>query len=378
MGTLLMKTNFLAADVVSNATVSSEQSAFLAENLYNAQRRSKVWRSDGYWEITTGNNVLTFQETSGVDLTAALTVGTYASSDLLIAEIKSKMDGAVAAASTYTIVQEADTFRFKFTSNGVGGTGLFTLRWSLNTTLAAQMGFDTPDDTGALTYTADTLRLATEEWIKWDMGISTNPQAFIMIGPRNEPLKIAPSSVLKLQANETDAWSSPSYETTLTYNGRAIIEIDTAGLHTEALRYWRLEIDDLNNPQGFVELGACFLGDYFEGTRGKPQFPFRGGYVDRSPSVTSEGGQVFSDIREKTEKFQLEWFGLTVAEKEDLDTFFDDFGVSQPFFIVFDSETAFSSSSNYYVRYCKFSGAPNYQLVSPGNYQMSMELLEQL
>ena len=77
MGTLLMTTNFTATDVVSNATASSEQTSFPAENLYNAQRRSKVWRSAGYWEITEGNNVLTFQETSGVDLTAAITVGEY-------------------------------------------------------------------------------------------------------------------------------------------------------------------------------------------------------------------------------------------------------------------------------------------------------------
>lgn len=378
MSTLLMQKNFLATDVISNAFVSSEQTAFPADNLYNAQRRSKVWRSNGYWEITTGNNVLTFQETSGVDLTATIDVGTYASTAALFAEIKSKMEGAVGAGSTYTIEQETGTFRIKFTSNGVGGTGLFTLRWSLNTTLAGQLGFPTTDDSGALTYTADTLKLSTNEWIKWDMGLSTNPQAFIAIGPRNEPLKISPSATVKLQGNETDVWTSPSYEQTLTYNGRAIIEIDEDGLHTEALRYWRMEITDLDNPQGYVELGACFLGNYFEGSRGKPQFPFRAGYVDRSPTVFSEGGQTFSDIREKTEQFNLDWFGLTISEKEILDQFFDDFGTSQPFFVVFDSAAGFSSIENYYVRYCKFAREPSYQLESPGNYSMTMELREEL
>lgn len=378
MSTYLMKTNFLATDIISNATVSSEQAAFPADNLYNAQRRSKVWRSNGFWEITTGNNVLTFQETIGVDLTATLTVGTYSSTTAFLAEIKSKMEAAVGAGSTYTIEQETGTFRIKFTSNGVGGGGVFRLMWSLNTTLASQLGFNTTDDTGLLTYTADVLKLATNEWIKWDLGISTNPQAFIMIGPRNSPIKISPSSVLKIQGNETDAWTLPSYETTLTYDDRAVVQLSTIGLHTGALRYWRLEINDIDNPQGFVELGAVFLGDYFKGVRGKPQFPFRGSYVDRSPTVFSEGGQTFSDIRDKTEEFSIEWYGLTISEKEELDLLFDEYGTGKPFFVVFDPNTAFSSSENYYVRYCKFSSEPSYQLESPGNYSMSMALREEL
>ena len=377
MTSQIMTDNFLDTSVVSNFFASSEQAAFPDENIYNFQRRSKVWRSNGYWEITSSNSSLVFRETTAVDLTATLTEGTYTSTTALLAEIKSAME--TVGASTYTIEQDSSTFKIKLTSDGAGGGGIFEIDWTTSTGLATTLGFlTTEEDTGALTYTADALVLHTEEWLKWDFGISTNPKVFILIGNRNSPIKISPTATLKLQGNETDAWSSPSFETTLTYDESVIFSFSSTGLHSEELRYWRLLIVDDNNGQGYVEIGSLFLGDYLELTRGRIQFPLNGQYIDRSVTVFSEGGQSFSDEGENSEQFSLFWRGLTVSDKEEIDRLFGDVKTAKPFFVRLDPDLAFSSSSDYYIRYVKFSQEPSYSLISPGFYEVEMILREEL
>jgi hypothetical protein len=373
---IIMTDNFIDPSVVSTASVSSEQTPFPAVNVYNAQRRSKVWRSNGYWEITTSNNTIVFEETVGVELTAVLTPGEYNSDALLFTEIKSQMEAV--GGSNYTVSRDTSTSKIKITSDGVGGAGIFKIDWNLSTA-SSTLGFDeTSTDSGALTYVADVLKIGSYEWFKWDMGISSNPNAFILIGKKTEPIAITPSAVLTLQGNETDTWTNPSYSKTLGYSDSAISVLSDNGLHSEPLRYWRLKLEDSSNPQGFIEIGSLFLGDFFKPVRGAVQFPFAGKYVDRSNTVFSEGGQSFSDIREKTEQFELNWFGLTVLEKEEIDQHFENYGVSIPFFVCFDKDEVFSSDANYYIRYVKFSDDPSYKLTSPGVFECSMSLREEL
>lgn len=380
MSTKLLDNNLLDTTVVANVYISSEQAAFPDENLYNAARRSKVWRSNGFWEVTSANSTLVFRETSAVDLTATLTEAEYNSSTSFFSHVKTQMEAV--GSSTYTISQDSDTKKVKFVSDGLGGGGIFEIDWTSSTGLATTLGFDeTTEDTGSLTYSSDELRIASEEWIKWDFGISTNPTAFVLIGKRNSPLGISPSATVKLQGNETDNWTSPSYNATLTVNDGIIVKFkddSSDGLHTEALRYWRLLIQDLDNPLGYVEAGAVYLGTFFEPTRGAVQIPFTGQYIDRSETVFSEGGQSFTDVREKSESFKLEWFGLTVSDKELIDQMFDKFGTSQPLFMHLDPNAVMSSTSSYFLRYVKFVSPPQYTLVSPGVYSVSMDFREEL
>lgn len=377
--TRILDENYLDLDIISNATVSSAQASFPVSNLYNQQRRSKVWRSSGYWDITSSNNTLVFRETTSVNLTATIAVAEYTSNATFFAAIKSALESA--GGSTYTITRDSNNQKIYIGSDLGGGGGIFELIWT-SSTIGETLGFDdTADDTGSDEYAADEIRTGTSEWIKWDFGISTNPQAFVLIGKRNKPIQISPSAVIKLQGNGTDVWTAPEYEQTLTFNDTiiALFKDDAdAGLHTEALRYWRCEIIDLDNPLGYVELGSAFLGNFWEPTRGAVQIPFTGKYIDRSDTVFSEGGQTFSDIREKSEEFDIEWYGLTIGEKEKIDEIFDKFGTSLPFFISIDPTPAMSSSSNYYLRFVKLSSEPSYRLESPQNFSCSMSLREEL
>jgi len=92
-------------DLAENRDASSEKLLFPDENLYDSNKRTKAWRSDGFWDITESNNTLVFAEGGG-DLTATLTAQEYNSTTDLLTEIKTQLEDA--GALTYTITYLAD------------------------------------------------------------------------------------------------------------------------------------------------------------------------------------------------------------------------------------------------------------------------------
>lgn len=367
-------TNFVDQNILANFDVSSEQAAFPLTNAFNAKRRAKVWRSDGYYVVTSTNNVIIFRESIGVDLTATIATGQYTRAQFFSA-IKAALE--LTGASTYTVTLNAN-LKVNIASNGAGGGGIFQLAFDdVLSTAKSLLVFDSVELTGALNYSSDSINIHSEEWILFDLGIDSNPTGFMMIDARNRPITISPTATVLLQGNHTNVWTSPVFSQQLDYNDNILQVLNKDGIADEALRYWRVKFID-QNPLGYIQVGAFYLGGHYETTRGAPQFPFRNEPIDRTETIYSEGGQTFSEIKPKTEKFTTEWFALTVDEKERFELIFDQFGLGVPFFISFDSVGAFSSEVPYYIRYVKFSNEPSFELVRPGIYRTTTTFEEQL
>lgn len=377
-GVRLMCENLIDASTLTGQTCSSEQTSFPDENIQHKKRRSKVWRSNGYWEITAANKVIIFQETIGVNLTATIAESNYASDTAFLTAIKTALDAA--GDSTYTVTRDTSTNKIKITSNGSGGGGVFRLICtSASFTAATTLGYSTAADlTGALTYTADTLKIHTSEWIRWDLGTSTNPKAFILVGLRNSSIKISPTATITLEGNGTDTWAAPSYSQALTYNDNAIVQMSSTGLHSAGLRYWRLKIVDTANSNGYVEIGSVYLGTYYSPDRGSVQFPLITRNYDRSTTVFSESGQPYSDRREIGTNFDLNWFGLKYTDVEQFDEYFRNLGTSYPWFFVLDTDAVFSSNANFYTRMVRWEEPFDSVLISPNVFTCNMPCREEL
>lgn len=378
-GVKLLFFNYVDEDILANSDVSSEQTSFPVENAYNANRRSKVWRSNGYFEVTDDNNTIVFRESAGVDLTATIVAGEYASITLMCSAIKTALEAV--GDSTYTVTNSTSTgFKFNIVSNGSGGGGVFHMMLADSAFTAEDLlGFSNAASLtdSSLTRTADFLRINSSEWILWDMGLSTNPKAFVLIGPRNSPLKISPNATLTLQASHNDAWDSPGYELGLTYDDQAIFHVNSSGIGDQAYRYWRLKIED-QNPNGYVEVGAFFLGNYFNPSRGRVQFPFSATQIDNSDTIASEGGQTYSDIRQTSASYELKWFGLQKADVAEFEEQFQEYGTNKPFFVALDSDATFSTSANRRVIFAKIVSNPDWSLISPDNFELSVTIREEL
>lgn len=368
--------NFADVDVVANYYISSEQTpTFPAENAF-AERRSRVWRSNGYFDLREGDTTIVFRETIGVDLTATVDPIEYNSTASFMTAVKTALEDI--GAGTYSVTQDVSTLKFKIQQTA--GSGTFQLRWAdaASLDMAAIMGFS-GTLTGSLTYTADTLRLHTSEWILCDFGLSSNPTSFALITRRNAAIPISPGAVIKLQGNETNNFSgTPSYEATITYDDEIFSKLSDSGLHTEPLRYWRVYFEDKANPNGYLEVGSFFIGSHYSATRGCARFPFDFDEVDRSERLFSEGGATFSEQKEKTERFSVSWNALTKEEVEEMKVIFGNFGTSRPLFVSFDTNEVFSSDLNRMLKYVKFDQPPRFSLVSPNNFNATTTFLEEI
>ena len=371
--------NFIDLDAISAQVASSANSNFPITNINSAQRRSKVWRSNGYFEVTSSNNDIIFEETDGVPLTASITVGEYTSHAAMCTAIEDALNAA--GASTYTCDHSSSTgYKFKISSNRAGGGGIFELLMGdASNTSEDLLGFDAVDLSDAADHTADLARACYPgEFIRWDMGVSTNPKGFALIGTRNDPIGVSDAATIRLQANITNDFSSPAFETTLTYNSRGLLHENTEGIADQPYRYWRVLIEDVENPNSYVSAGAVLLGNYFNPARGRVQFGLRSNYTDRTRSIFSEGGQTFSDIKENSQSFNVVWNFLQKEDIEDIDIFFDKVKTGIPFFVSMDAGAIYTTEAERALRFVKFERPPSYTLDRPDIFKMGMSLREEL
>lgn len=371
---------FTDPDVVSNAYKSSADSSYPVSNVYDLDRRRKMWRTAGYWLVTSGANTIVFQDTAGVNLTATIAAGEYTSDTAFLAAIDAALEAAGAA--NYTVTRDATTNRIKITSDLSGGATVFRLMWTAATGFGDLLGFDTSaDDTGASTYTADLLRIHTSEWLKWDLGIPTNPTALVVMADRNVPMQLSPTATVKLQGSHTDSWTSPSVDLTLTVRDFILGYVapdGIAGASSGGYRYWRLYIEDKDNPVGYLQFGVAILGSHVDITRGCPEFPLEMQGEDLSTVQVSEAGQVFAGRRPKTESIVLNWAKLDVASCEALNSVWESHGTHSNFVVVMDNDEVFSSDGFNQVRLVRFGAQPTRRLVSPGNFSYTWQLKEAL
>lgn len=375
----LLIDNYADNFAFSSLDASSEQSSFPATNVTARKRRAKSWRTGGYWNIELGSNTIIFQEDGATDLTATIPDGAYSSTTSLLAAIKAAFENTTTSGVTYTVSIDATTNKIKIESDGNGGATLDILWTDAGSTdMAAILGFSS-DDTGALSYVADTLKIATEEFLLFDLGLPTTIEAFALVGERNEPIALSPSATIKLQASETDEWVTPSFETTLSYDGNSILYLTETGIDSGTMyRYWRVSIVDNENANGYIEINAVFLGNQFRPTNGRAQFPLTSGLQDASVTVTAEGGNTFSSNKPRNQNYQVRWFNLSKQEVEDIEDLWQVYGTSQPLFLSLDTAVAWSSSQNRRLIMARFSDEPSWQLERPNLFTMTMSFVEEI
>lgn len=380
MTSQILSRNYSNSSLVADVSVTSERAGFPKENVINFTRRTKVWRSGGHFEVVSGANTISFEETAATPLTATVATGSYESFALLAAAIKTALEDA--GASTYTVTQDATTLKAKIASNGVGGGGIFTLRWTSASGIGTILGYNTAsNDTGALTYTADTLRISTGEYFIYDFGIPLNPSAVVVSWRQDEPSSLNETAVLTVQGNYTNNFSVSAFTGTANKTDYGFFikkEDGSEGLAPNAQRYWKISFDDVDNPNGYIEIGSIFIGEFIDFSRGQIQIPFSSSWEDGSLRQITDGGQVLTNQKYLTRTFSAEWFGLTRAEKEAFDEFFEEVRTAEPFYIMLDPNTVLGSTVERYVVFCRFEGVPSWSMEFPGVYTLSASFREDI
>lgn len=322
--------NNLWADITQTIGYSTQHPNFPA---INSRHRdfTKPWKSrygvgSGWGQFTieaSVNDAIDFDE-GGAELQATITPVVY-NADTLCAEIKTRMDAA--GALIYTITYSDITNKFT-----ISATGNFTLRWNTGTrkarSIAGTLGYiDSADDNGGSTsFEADYVRIHTEEYLGRDLGAPTDIYGAII-----QKHNIQTAGMVQI-------WGSNVADFSTGIKFSFAIQDDILVLLWAIpyqYQYWRFYIEDPSNPDGYVEMGMCFLGPEFRPTRyfspermGRP--------VDPSLIKRSEGGQVSTIQRAKY--FERDYEFQSTNQKTQFETMFESVGSSKGFFFCEDSD----------------------------------------
>ncbi len=139
-------------------------------------------------------------------------------------------------------------------------------------------------------------------------------------------------TTLKWQGNASNAWSSPSVDETLTWGARIINKAFAGGVY----RYWRLEIVDIGNVDGFISIGRVY-GSEAEISPGiAPLFS----HTRKSESKKSIGisGSIYGDKRYFYDMISIRWNKISHAQKADIISWFEAVDITDPFFITFNED----------------------------------------
>lgn len=330
---------------------SSQHSNFPAINVRH-RHHSRVWRPKygagsgwGTFVIAAGvNDKIDFEETVAIPLVATLTAGIY-DADTLATEIQTRL--IAAGASTYTIEYLDGNNKFKLTSNGAGGGGIFNLLWNSGansaTSVGSTIGFNiASDDTGSLTYTADYIRIHSEEWLKTDLGSAQNVLAFAF-----KKHSFLPTATVRIQGHSSDSWGTPNVDQLLTLSADITIFYWTSA---QSQQWWRIYMKDVDNPAGYIEMGRAFLGGHFS-----PSVNCHRNYaaeiVDPTDILYSDGGQMVSNKKTKFKRTGYSFEHAVAADLTSFEEIWDSLGRSGDFFFTKDRDKA--STTTRYVHFLK-------------------------
>jgi len=347
---------------------STQHPNFPATNSYHRDF-TRPWKSrhgvgSGWGQFTIETSVndrLDFEETVSTPLAAILSPGTY-NADSLCAHLKAQMEAV--GGSTYTVeyIETGDNKNhFRITSDGVGGGGILSLLHDSGTnkarSISGTLGYDTSaDDTGVLVYLADYIRIHTEEYLEMDLLASTDIYGVII-----QKHNIQTAGMVQI-------WGSNVADYSTGIKLSFTIQDDILVLHWTTARqyqYWRFYIEDPTNPDGYVEMGLCFLGSEFRPTRyfspdrsSKP--------IDPSLIKRSEGGQISTIQRAKY--FERSYEFQSTNQKPQFETMFEAVGESKGFFFCENSD--YPLTTTFYTRFLGW----DWRHVAGDKWTLSMSL----
>lgn len=163
----------------------------------------------------------------------------------------------------------------------------------------------------------------TDEWLK--INGTLTPQSAYIAGTN-----LTSSAIVKIQGNDSDVWTSPTVDITLTL-GENEIWSTTAEMTEQD--YWRFSIVDTTNPVAYLTVGRAWIGPLLS-VRG-PYISFKENQVDTSATTLSISGQVYGDVGYRFKSYSLTYPWWNATEKTNIETFSLAVHKSQPIFISF-------------------------------------------
>jgi hypothetical protein len=171
-----------------------------------------------------------------------------------------------------------------------------------------------------------------DQWLKYDLGSSQTLKAIFLVNYTAH----TSGGTIKVQANATDSWGSPTVDETLSLPSLDLTGVVGAFFSSQSLQWVRVYFTNVGAVNEYVEVGLTFAGDYLEpGDTIFHRFPFR--RVDPSVVVHAQDGQEEVQTRSKFHQFSGEFQYRGDTEKDSFAQMFDTVGGALPIFFILDT-----------------------------------------
>jgi len=139
------------------------------------------------------------------------------------------------------------------------------------------------------------------------------------------------AATLKIQANDTDVWTSPNLDQSITWLEGNIITFFT----TTDERYWRFTMVDATNPDGVLDIGRLMLGEYLTITKGASK-RLKETISDTTKGYISGSGQYYASQGYRYRTYDLNFPYWTEAMRQSIITMLDSVQNLYPVMLVID------------------------------------------
>jgi hypothetical protein len=206
----------------------------------------------------------------------------------------------------------------------------------------------------------------TDEWIKFDFGAAAAVRAFLAVG-----FNLTPYATVRIQANATDVWTSPSIDVALTYHAAVLLYLWSSD---QSYRFWRLSIVDPGNPDGYIEIGRIFLGQTATPDRNFKAWSREP--IDPTTIVRSYDGAESFERRTAYDLLTFEFGRVLTSTFDDL---FRAVGLRTYFFVIADYDSILRADGRHDLsRYVRFDEPPAYAYGHRDRDDVDIKLLEAL
>ena len=319
---------------------SSQLDGLPASNIQNGLKL-RVWRTDSGFTINGRNNVLPFEDTAGVTVTATITTGTYSDASSLASVVASAMDSV----GTYTghgVTYNSSDGKFRLTK--AASASILSLLFSKSSYNAAiPLGFTWATDyTGSTGYTS-AMALAGDNEVIVEFDSTTSVDCMIIDGHN-----LATGTVMRYRLGN----SATAFPAGLSNGGSGVVRSATVTITEDIVSIEHtstsakaMQLFWYDRSQAYSEIGRLWAGTYFEPSyhsTGEDRTWVRKRLRERSKQVVSEGGATLIDKRDAVTEYTISPDSLDPhfnnATKSGFETMFDMVGDHQAFYISFSDD----------------------------------------
>ena len=202
------------------------------------------------------------------------------------------------------------------------------------------------------------------EYVQVDSGSSITCTVVVVAGHNFSGSAVV---VIRAGSTATIVGSAPSLSANVTYRSGIMLAYFTSS----ADRYWRLTVEDPTNPDGYVEIGRIFLGEYIQFSPSSlHEFPVK--HV-RSDNVDfSITNQTYGEVGVEHLELSYEFPKSSNTMKVAVEALWDECGKHKPFFFS-NFDTTFTVISPIY---CVITDDLVFKFLSGSQWEYALTLRE--